>query len=102
MKKNEIVTFLNVTEKNNEEIIPDKWDEKVNAYNNYVKEYLIHYKKSIKGNNISTSRYPYFKVKSENLSKKLNKGIKKKLLSKKQLSQVFKIREKIVNACCNE
>ena len=40
----------------------------------YVKEYLKHYKKSLKGNSISLSKYPYFKLKSESLNKKLNKS----------------------------
>jgi hypothetical protein len=77
MKKNETKCLLNVLKKNKEELILDKWDQKLNDYDNYVKEYLIHYKKSLKGNTLSLSRYPYLKVKSESLSKKLNKGIKK-------------------------
>ncbi len=101
MKKNETISIQNVLENNKEEIILNKWDKKLNDYNNYVKEYLIHYKKSLKGNSISLSKYPYLKVKSESLSKKLNRGIEKELLTKKQLTKVFKIREKIVNACCN-
>ena len=101
MKKNETISIQNVLEKNKEEIILDKWDKRLNDYNNYVKEYLIHYKKSLKGNSVSLSKYPYLKVKSESLSKKLNRGIEKELLSKKQLTKVYKIREKIVNACCN-
>lgn len=101
MKKNDTISIQNVLEKNKEEIILNKWDKKLNDYNNYVKEYLIHYKKSLKGNSISLSKYPYLKVKSESLSKKLNRGIEKELLTKKQLTKVFKIREKIVNACCN-
>ena len=101
MKKNETISIQNVLEKNKEEIILNKWDKKLNDYNNYVKEYLIHYKKSLKGNSISLSKYPYLKVKSESLSKKLNRGIEKELLTKKQLTKVFKIREKIVNACSN-
>ncbi|MDI6051275.1 MULTISPECIES: hypothetical protein [unclassified Flavobacterium] len=101
MTRNETISILNVSEKNKEELILDKWDEKLNDYDNYVKEYLIHYKKSLKGNMASLSKYPYLKVKSESLSKKLNKGIKKELLTKKQLTKVFKIRKKIVNACCN-
>ena len=101
MKKNETVLILNEPEKNKEEIILDKWDKKLNDYDNYVKEYLIHYKKSLKGNSISLSKYPYLKVKSERLSKKLSRGIEKELLTKKQLTKVFKIRKKIVNACCN-
>lgn len=101
MKKNETKSLLNVLEKNKEELILDKWDQKLNAYDNYVQKYLIHYKKTLKGSTLSLSRYPYLKVKSESLSKKLNKGIKKELLTKKQLTKVFKIRKKIVNACCN-
>ena len=45
MKKNETISIQNVLEKNKEELILDKWDKKLNDYNNYVKEYLIHYKK---------------------------------------------------------
>lgn len=101
MKKNETISIQNVLEKNKEELILDKWDKKLNDYNNYVKEYLIHYKKSLKGNSVSLSKYPYLKVKSESLSKKLNKGIEEELLSKKQVSKVYKIRKKIVNACCD-
>lgn len=101
MKKNETISIQNVLEKNKEELILDKWDKKLNDYNNYVKEYLIHYKKSLKGNSVSLSKYPYLKVKSESLSKKLNKGIEKELLTKKQVSKVFKIQKKIVNACCD-
>ncbi|RDI58090.1 hypothetical protein [Flavobacterium glaciei] len=101
MKKSETNTFQNVQEKNKEEIILDKWDKKIKEYNNYVKEYLLHYKKSLKGNSVSLSKYPYLKVKSEVLSEKLNKGVKKELLTKKQINKVFKIREKIVNACCS-
>ncbi|WP_262711300.1 hypothetical protein [Flavobacterium sp. GT3P67] len=41
MKKNEAKSILNVPEKNKEELILDKWDEKLNDYNNYVKEYLM-------------------------------------------------------------
>jgi hypothetical protein len=102
MNKNEITAFLNILEKNRAQLIADKWDKKLNNYNNYTKEYLIHYKKSLKGNVISFLKYPYFKVKSESLSKKLNKGIKKELLTKKQLSKIYKIREKIINACCKK
>ena len=101
MKKNETTSALNSPEKNKEELITDKWDKKLNDYENYVKEYLIHYKKSLKGNTVSLSKYHYLKVKSDSLSKKLNKGIKKELLTKKQRAKIFKIREKIMNACCN-
>ena len=45
MKKNETTSALNSPEKNKEELITDKWDKKLNDYENYVKEYLIHYKK---------------------------------------------------------
>lgn len=101
MKKNETISLQNVPKKNKEEFVPNKWDRKLNDYNNYVKEYLKHYKKSLTGNSISLSKYPYFKAKSESLDKKLSKGIEKELLTKKQLTTVFKIQEKIVNACCN-
>ena len=100
MEKNKTINILNVTKKK-EELTLNKWDKKLNDYNYYVKEYLKHYKKSLKGNSISLSKYPYFKLKSESLNKKLNKGIKKELLTKKQQTTIFKIRKKIVNTCIN-
>lgn len=101
MKNNETLSNLQAEVKNKQEIIRDKWDEKLKDYDHLIKEYHFHYKKSLKGNAVSLALYPCFKIKSESLNKKLNKGIQKELLTKKQLFKVFKIQEKIVSACCN-
>lgn len=93
--------MLNDPEKNTDELVLNKWDEKLKEYDTYIKQYLFHYKKSLKGNAVSLALYPCFKIKSESVNKKLTKGIQKELLTKKQLFKVFKIQEKIVNACCN-
>jgi hypothetical protein len=76
-----------------------KWDKRVDDYENYVKEYIKHYKKSLKGNSISLSKYPYLKVKCEALGLKLDKAIKKELLTNKQIKKVLRTQLKIVTTC---
>lgn len=78
----------------------EKWDKRVDDYENYVKEYITHYKKSLKGDSISLSKYPCMKVKWEALGLKLDKAQKKELLTSKQIKKVFKIQRKIVATCC--
>lgn len=76
-----------------------KWDKRVNDYENYVKEYITHYKKSLKGNSISLSKYPYMKIKWEALGLKLDKAIRKELLTNKQIKKLLRIQLKIVTTC---
>ena len=87
---------INNTEK---DTVFQKWDKRVDDYENYVKEYITHYKKSLKGNSISLSKYPYMKVKWEALGLKLDKAIKKELLTNKQIKKVLRIQQKIVGTC---
>lgn len=77
-----------------------KWNKLVDDYMNYVKEYVLNYKKSLKGNSISLSKYPYMRAKSEALGLKLDKAQKKELLTKEQIKKILKIKMKIVNSCC--
>ena len=51
-----------LTPNNIEKVGGNKWDKQFDDYDNYVKEYLIHYKKSLKGNLVSLAIYPYMKV----------------------------------------
>ncbi|MFE3869464.1 hypothetical protein ACFX5E_15475 [Flavobacterium sp. LS2P90] len=85
----------------NKDTVSEKWDKRVGDYENYVKEYITHYKKSLKGNSVSLSKYPYIKVKWEALGLKLDKAQKKELLTNKQIKKVLRIQLKIVNTCCN-
>ena len=57
----------------------NKWDKCLCDYENYLKEYIRHYKKSLKGNLISLSKYPYMKAKSEALCEQLNYAQNKSL-----------------------
>lgn len=100
MKQNETESPLHLSKIRKEKIIPDKWTNTVNDYDNYIKEYIKHYKKALKGNSNSITRYPYLKAKSESLSKRLRKAQKKGLLKEKQLQKILRIQLKIVNACC--
>jgi hypothetical protein len=93
--KNDTVVELQLTTINKNSI-EEKWDKRVSDYENYVKEYIKHLKKSVKGNSISLSKYPYMKVKWEALAMKLDKAQKKKLLTSKQIKKVLKTQLKIV------
>lgn len=100
MKQNETKSPLHLSKIRKEESIPDKWTNTVNDYDNYIKEYIKHYKKALKGNSNSITRYPDLKAKSESLSKRLSKAQQKGLLKEKQLQKILRIQLKIVNACC--
>jgi hypothetical protein len=94
-------TILNERPKKENSILNYKWVKRVDDYSNYAKECIIHYKKSLKGNSISLSKYPYMKVKWEALGLKLEKAQKKELLTSQQVKKVMKIQIKIVNTFCN-
>lgn len=76
-----------------------KWDKCLVDYNNYTKEYIKHYKKSIEGNSDSLSKYPYMKAKSETLYARLFDAQKKNYLKEKQILKMHKIQLKIANPC---
>lgn len=76
-----------------------KWDKCLDDYENYTLEYIKQYKKSLKGNLISLSKYPYMKAKSEALCERLTAAQNKTLLSEEQLKRISKIQMKLVNAC---
>lgn len=97
--ENEVENTVTVKEKENQ--VFDKWNKRLQDYDNYVKEYLKNYKKSLQGNTVSLSKYPYMKIKSEALNKKLNKAMDKGLLTKNQVKRILKIQLKIVNKCCD-
>ncbi|SHN19077.1 hypothetical protein [Flavobacterium xinjiangense] len=97
--KNDAVFELQLP-KINKNSTEEKWDKRVSDYENYVKEYITHYKKSLKGNFNSLSKYPYMKIKWEALGMKLDKAQKKELLTNKQIKKVLKTQLKIVTICC--
>lgn len=77
----------------------NKWDKCLDDYNNYLKEYIKHYKKSLNGDTLSLSKYPYMKAKSEDFHERLAGAQKKSLLTKKQIKRLAKIQIQIVNPC---
>jgi hypothetical protein len=95
MKKTDTSTFKNP--------IPiDKWQKYLLDYTNYTEAYIFHYKKAVSGNTVSLSKYPYLKIKSDALGKRLHKAKKQSLLSKKQEKEMLKIQLNLLNACCQE
>jgi len=78
--------------------MPNKWDKCLDDYENYLKEYIKQYKKSIKGNLNSLSKYPYMKAKTEALYEQLNTAKNKDLLTKKQLKRIPKIQMRLFHA----
>ena len=97
MKKTESKLLLDKSKKNDATVRSLKWVSILKDYDNYITEFLKHYKKSLKGDPISLSRYPYLKSKSEDLGNKLHKAQKKELLTEKQLERIKNIKLKIFN-----
>lgn len=76
-----------------------KWNKCLDDYNNYLKEYIKNYKKSLKGNTASLSKYPYMKAKSDALHQALSDARKKSLLTEKQIKRFSKIQTQIATPC---
>lgn len=76
-----------------------KWNKCLDDYNNYLKEYIKHYKKSLNGNTVSLSKYPYMKAKSEAIYEQLSDAHKKSLLTEKQKKRLSKIQIQIATPC---
>ena len=93
------VLLLERIGKENEITGNDKWDRCLDDYNNYVKEYNMHYLNALKGYERSISLYPYMKEKWESLKNRLIKAYNNKRLSDRQIRRVVKINMKIVKAC---
>jgi hypothetical protein len=83
----------------NDKPLRNKWDNYLFDYNNYLKKYIKHYKRSLNGNQYSLVVYPYMKIKSEMLCKKLNEALLKNCLNEKQIKRFSKIRLKIFRNC---
>ncbi len=94
MTRNDCESQLNIIEPSK-----CKWENRLTDYNNYVKEYIKHYKKSKKGNVTSTAKYPYMREKSEILCERLSYANNHNLLKDKQIRKVLKINLKLINAC---
>jgi hypothetical protein len=88
-----------MSEKHTAQPLISKWDKCLTDYDNYLKEYIKHYKKSLRGNLDSLSKYPYMKEKSEALCEQLNGAQNKELLTEKQVKRISKIQMRMVNAC---
>jgi hypothetical protein len=80
--------------------IPNKWDKCLDDYYNYLKEYIKHYKKSLKGNLVSLAQYPYMQARSETVFEQLNNAQNKGLLTEKQVKRILKIQIKTLYKCC--
>lgn len=101
MKKNDNKNIFHSNDISNAKQLFGKWDKTLADYENYVKEYLENYKKSLRGCRLSLSKYPYMKEKSDSLKKKLNRASKKGLLTTKQLARIFKIK-RTTSKICND
>ncbi|UQD57556.1 hypothetical protein [Flavobacterium sp. K5-23] len=96
MEKNDTIYIS--TEDLNKKGKVDKWNKRLDDYNNYVKEYIKHYKKSLNGNAISLTKYPYMKIKSEGLAERINKAQDKNILTESQVKRVYKIKMKLIKS----
>lgn len=93
MENNDTI-FITIEDVKND-VKTAKWTTRIDEYNNYVKEYIKHYKKSLNGNLISLAKYPYMKIKSELLAERIKKAQDKSILTKKQIKKFTKINIKL-------
>lgn len=77
--------------------LTNKWKKHLVDYKNYTKAYLKHYKKSLTGNLISLSQYPYMKARAEVLYQQLFEAKKKNLLTEEQVQKLEKIQNNVSN-----
>jgi len=89
-----------IKENYSKNLLTNKWDKCLDDYENYTLEYIKQYKKSLKGNGIALSKYPYMKARSEALCERLNDSHNKGFLTEKQLKRLSKIKMKIMHKCC--
>lgn len=97
MKEKNTEVISKKTENCSNKPLNTKWDKCLDDYNNYLKEYIKHYKKSINGNVISFLKYPYMKAKSEAIFERLSDAQNKALLTQKQIKRIAKIQSLIAN-----
>lgn len=97
MKEKDTEVISKKTENCSNKPLNKKWDKCLDDYNNYLKEYIKHYKKSINGNVISFLKYPYMKAKSEAIFERLSDAQNKALLTQKQIKRIAKIQSLIAN-----
>ena len=97
MKKKSVESISKKSESCTDKSMKNKYDKCLDDYNNYLKEYIKHYKKSRNGNSLSLLKYPYMKAKSEALHEQLSDARKKSLLTEKQIKRIAKIQ--IANPC---
>ncbi|HEY6143995.1 MAG TPA: hypothetical protein VIV55_11325 [Flavobacterium sp.] len=88
-KENKITSTT--TKNSPEKPLNNEWDKYLEDYYNYTKEYIIQYKKSLQGNSISLSIYPYLKVRSEVLYEQLFDARQKSQLTETQIKRLDKI-----------
>ena len=101
MRANDRVLILEKVENREHNSGNGKWDRYLDDYNNYVKEYNMHYLNALKGDERSMSLYPYMKEKWEALKKRLTKAYNDKRLTDRQIRRIVKINMKIAKACFN-
>ena len=88
------------SERGTTKLLGNKWDKRLDDYENYLKEYIKHYKKSLKANLNSLALYPYMQAKSEILFEQLHVAQNKGLLTENQIKRIHKIQIKTLYCNC--
>lgn len=76
----------------------DDWDKMLDDYETFTDEYLVLYKKALKGDNSAFESYPELMEKAEDLQKSLEKAEQNKKLGMAQLKRMAKIQMKMLQA----
>lgn len=76
----------------------NKWDKSLLDFKNYTRKYIKHYKKSLTGDLISLTKYPYMKIRTEIIAERLLKAQRKSVLSSEQIDRFVKIKMKVIKS----
>lgn len=80
------------------ESVSEDWDKMLDDYEEYVDQYVVLYKKAMKGDNSAITEYPALMEKANELQQSMEKAQNDNNLSPDQITRMTKIQTKMMKA----